>query len=252
MIADLTPEIKKMFSRLASQFFAVARVDLQLLHYKRQKDGGKWLDLFLAPGERSQFAGFRLAKRQNEWLGGRISVKAAVASLREEENITGPEIIVSVAESGRPFLADSFTVTEREISISLSHSKNIAVGLAAPCPCGIDIQEIRPAVSRVRERFSTTAEGDILAQSPVTSFLAPDFRLSLLWAAKEALMKTFDLSPLLFFSEINLRMVESAANCGVSFLFSCERDGELPLMGCRVFAFISENYAFACCLHGVE
>ncbi len=252
MIADLTPEIKKMFSCLARQLFAVARVDLRLLRYKRQKVSGNWQDLFLAPVERSQFAGFQLAKRQNEWLGGRISVKAAVASLREEENVAGPQIIVSVAKSGRPFLADSFTVADREISISLSHSKNIAVGLAAPCLCGIDIQEIRPVVSRVREHFSTAAECDLLAQSPVTSFLTPDFRLSLLWAAKEALMKTFDLSPLLFFSEINLRSVESAANSGVSFLFSCERDGELLPMSCRVFAFIIENYAFACCLHGVE
>ncbi len=246
MITDLTGEIKEMFCGAGSRSFAVAMVDLPLLRREGREAGGNWPDLFLAPEESLRYAAFRLDKRRDEWLAGRISVKAAVAFIQGRDVFDWPAVTVSAAPSGRPFLASGPCPVFPKINISLSHSRDMAVGLACPHPCGIDIQEIRPAVSRVREKFSTPAEGDLLARSPATAGLGHHARLTLLWAGKEALMKTFDLSPLLFFSEINLRMVDSARKGGIILEFFCERDAGAGPGQCRVWAAIIGNYAFAC------
>ena len=232
-----------MFGRCAPHSFAVAGIDLFLLG-RRRETGERLEDEFLAPEEIPRYAAFRLEKRRNEWLGGRIGVKAAISLLAGENSGNWPEIIISATESGRPFQAGG------RVEISLSHSRDMAVGLASFFPCGVDVQEIRPAVSRVRERFSTRAERDMLARSSASGALAPDARLSLLWAGKEALMKTFDLAPLLFFSEINLQRVESARDGGIIFEFSCGRAGELEPGVRLVFASLFADYAFACSLQG--
>jgi phosphopantetheinyl transferase (holo-ACP synthase) len=248
MIADFTTEIKNMFP-FHGKSFAVARVDLGLLHNKHQKEGNKWSDLFLCPEEKVRFSAFRFAGRQEEWLGGRISVKAAHAFLQGQEKIAWQEIIIAAADSGKPFIKN-IPDKEPEIFISLSHSGGLAMGIAAFSACGIDIQEIRPAVFRVRERFSTTTERDILAHSQATATMPAEAALSIMWAGKEAVMKTFDLSPLLFFSEINLRNIKSAGTDGVILEFFCKRDKELSSRYCKVFATIIDNYAFACNLAG--
>lgn len=82
-------------------------------------------------------------------------------------------------EHGKPFLAG-----HPDIHFSISHCK-VAVGcLVAGCPCGLDIERIRPArESLVRYTMNPQETEAILADS------FPDIAFTRLWTQKEAVLK---------------------------------------------------------------
>jgi phosphopantetheinyl transferase len=146
----------------------------------------------LTPFELERFALFTFPKRKREWLGGRIAAKQAamaVASLGEGEAASpwqGME--VAAAPDGRPFIRAVDDIGQTLPDISISHSGNLAGAMAAgEGRCGIDIQKVTPTVIKVSERFAGAAEMTIL--DTLTGDLSMTARLTLLWAAKEALRK---------------------------------------------------------------
>jgi phosphopantetheinyl transferase len=140
----------------------------------------------LAPREQEILAGYRFAKRRREWLGGRLAVKAALLLLQEQPLSPGAMTRLSVLPDahGRPSVQGS-----RGHSISISHSGEFAVGMACrEKSCGVDIQEISSRLDNLTPRFAAKGELRLLEDSPTPN--DHDTRLTMLWAAKEALKKS--------------------------------------------------------------
>jgi phosphopantetheinyl transferase len=147
---------------------------------------------YLTPPEMEHFGRFTHLKRKKEWLGGRIAAKQAAMAMTSSKDDHGapPWLSVEVATEpdGRPFILAVDGPEQMLPDISISHSRGMAAAMATEeGRCGIDIQKVTPAVIRVRERFAGVAELRILED--LIADWSEATRLSLLWAAKEALKK---------------------------------------------------------------
>ncbi|MFH1021241.1 MAG: 4'-phosphopantetheinyl transferase superfamily protein [Pseudomonadota bacterium] len=156
---------------------------------------------YLSADELNRWLGLRLKKRRTEWLGGRLAAKCAAAGLLDETAMDWRKLVIRTEEDGRPYVAaEAHGVAP---FISISHSGPMAAALAANLPCGLDIQESGDKIQRVRQRFAAPEEEDILGASLSRSFPETE-RLTMLWAAKEAVRKMVRTSPLLGLLEIRL------------------------------------------------
>jgi phosphopantetheinyl transferase len=194
------PEL--LISGSGSNFFpttvSTAMLDLDLL--RAMIEDGQEKDLcqqWLHPEEQEKLQTLRYRKRHLEWLGGRICAKKACqhyltggndGSQPEPAAPDAAHLQVMIAESGRPFLnPDAVPEGETIPHISISHSRGYALAIAAPAPCGVDIQAVSDALIRVKDRFCSPMEEELLAGH--LQNLQPGERLALLWAVKEAIKK---------------------------------------------------------------
>ncbi len=168
-----------------------------------------------------QFSSYSRAKRQREWLGGRVATKLAVQRLRggrDEAFLQG--LAITPAPDGRPLLGG--TSSGFTAHLSISHSGDWAMGMAAESACGVDVQALNESVVRVRERFSSPGEEDILVAG--AGDLGLKSRLTMLWAAKEAIRKMVQRSPLLAFHEMMLVGITGAGQAENPYLVNFELD----------------------------
>ena len=195
---------------------------------------------YLAPEELALYRQFKYQKRQIEWLGGRLAAKQAV--LRSEgQEPTGPamrEWSVCADKHGRPFFK---SVGNNQPSLSISHSHGLALAMTVNTrDCGLDLQKISEATVRVKEKFCTQTEEQIIAALDL-----PDNNratgLTLLWAAKEALRKARGGHPLTGFTAMQLTAtVRSNDHC---WLFTMGVKSEKHLIP----TFFHEDFAIALC-----
>lgn len=168
--------------------------------------------------EQEKFSTLRHLKRRVEWLGGRICVKEALSRFFQQTRpqstdsaasavLAASHLRIMTAPSGRPLLHPVAVTGNTTPHLSISHSGDYAMAVAAAVPCGIDIQENRDALGRVKEKFCGAAEEKILAR--VLAALAPLERLSLLWAAKESIKKAAILEPMPGFLELTLHRIDT-------------------------------------------
>ena len=156
---------------------------------------------YLSADELDRWTGLSQEKRRAEWLGGRMAAKWAAAALLNETAADWRNVVIRTEEDGRPYV-----VTETHPvapCISISHSGHLAAALAANLPCGLDIQQPGAEIHTVRKRFASPEEEDTLNASLPPVFTETE-RLTILWAAKEAIRKMVRASPLLGFLEIRL------------------------------------------------
>lgn len=201
---------------------------------------GHFLDIWLAPSEQQRFASFKLPKRQNEWLAGRICTKIAVQKLNSELSRTPSNRVTVVNdEEGRPALFLDNTPFPA-LEMSLSHSGEFALALIAENHCGVDIQEKRDTLLRVKERFCTEAD----EQSLTTAFSnSPGLvELNLLWTVKEAIRKTLSHQYIPEFLKINLDQIEQLN--GDTFAFHCHYQHNRLTAVCGHY----RSYALAFCI----
>jgi phosphopantetheinyl transferase (holo-ACP synthase) len=225
-------------------------LDLESLAMETQKAGEKiMVGKCLSPKEQQQFAAFSYRKRKNEWLGGRIGAKIAAArcmaayDIGEYTAVAWQNIAIKSQESGRPYLAlNKQGRKPLNISdISISHSTHLATAMAVSTgKCGIDIQQASQKTVKVKKRFCTLDEFDILQ-----GFL-PDVSetvmLTMLWAAKEALRKAADTTPVPGFLELHLMELYTGHQGLWSLIFNCPE----PLAnGLRVAVSPIDDYILA-------
>lgn len=240
-------------STLLSQVFRQSRTEFVLA---RLIDPDHYLGL---PGQRppgeigldarecAVLANFRLPKRRNQWLTGRLCAKRAVIGYCRRYLPHLPEpaenlIHIGNAATGRPELDLGGLAPElSRLDISISHSGDYAMALAASGLCGVDIQQRSEALGRVRERFCLVEEEDLLKRQ--LSSLDRLGRLSLLWAAKEATKKALSGRGMPGFLELILHDIKAIG--GECFTLEFRRDGSEPL---RVATTLYEDYAVAICL----
>ena len=99
--------------------------------------------------------------------------------LQEEYDIYEDEIVMKIADSGKPYLAN-----HPHIYFSFSHcDAGVACGIGN-MPIGIDVEMIRTIDPEVTKRVFTTTEQEIIAQSekPSLTFIA-------MWTLKESWIK---------------------------------------------------------------
>ena len=200
---------------------------------------------YLSTAELERWTGLSLKKRSAEWLGGRLAAKWAVARLLGEPEMDWRTLVIHNEEDGRPYVTiDAGAVLP---CISISHSGPMAAALAANLPCGLDIQETGDRIQRVKECFAFPEEMDILSGSLPRSFSEIE-RLTILWAAKEAVRKMVRIAPLLGLLEI--RLLAGQDGCGtpqeplaLSLASGREQDGCPAIIS--VLCFFANNLAWA-------
>lgn len=156
---------------------------------------------YLSADELDRWTGLHLKKRRTEWLGGRLAAKWAAAGLLGQSAVDWQGLVIRNEEDGRPYVATE--IPAETPFISISHSGPLAAVLAANLPCGLDIQEAGAKIHTVKKRFASPEEEDTLNASLPESFSETQ-RLTMLWAAKEAIRKLVRANPLLGFMEIRL------------------------------------------------
>lgn len=200
---------------------------------------------YLSEDELSQWSGFIREKRRAEWLGGRLAAKWVAAGLLGETAVDWRTIVVRTEEDGRPYLRTKAKAVAPFISIS--HSGPLVAALAANLPCGFDIQQPGAKIHTVRQCFASPEEEDILIVSLPESFTETE-RLTMLWAAKEAVRKMVRTSPLLGLLEI--RLLAGHGGLGVpaeplALTFASGREQEACPPIISVLCFFANNLAWA-------
>ncbi|MBD3192858.1 MAG: SDR family NAD(P)-dependent oxidoreductase [Candidatus Heimdallarchaeota archaeon] len=127
-------------------------------------------------------------KRKREHLAGRLVAKCAIAWVESIEKATVcplSEIVIQVNEEGKPF---GIIGNERK-ELSISHSHDWAVASVSSEPHGIDLElseKREPAF--LKEAFTKTEEKE-LKKFAKTSDISEDMAITILFSAKEALLK---------------------------------------------------------------
>jgi phosphopantetheinyl transferase len=162
-------------------------------------------ELWLTDEEQTQLGHYTFAKRKGEWLSGRICAKQATIDLLKtnghSEPLTARDFSIISNPSGRPFLnMKRLPFNSVDIDISISHSHDMAVGIAGHGRCGIDIQLLSETLFKVKHRFCADVETVILDQFTADELV----QLGLLWVAKEAVRKCFSETRIVGFRELKL------------------------------------------------
>ena len=168
---------------------------------------------YLSSQEQEYWNRLTSAKRKREWLGGRFAAKYVAAELltRGGNDVEWSTLAVLYDIKGRPVLAANDKGVDLP-DISISHSGDLAASMAVNTGlCGIDIQKITDRVVRIRDRFCTTQEEQILLSFFSASNEQNITVLSKLWAAKEALRKIEKSSVLPGFLELELKKIQEAS-----------------------------------------
>jgi len=191
--------------------------------------------------EMRRHSSFKLEKRRNEWLGGRICAKFAanrVWPVSTQPDYRG--VVVINDHGGRPSLEFKGRDQACDFDISISHSGNLAVALLANDFCGVDIQQTNDTLLRVKDRFCSTNDERILCNFFNTTIGSCE--LNLLWSAKEAIRKALSYHQIPDFLSLNLSRIESAQKDLYTFHFTYKNQTVITLCGpCK-------NYCLAFCV----
>jgi phosphopantetheine--protein transferase-like protein len=139
---------------------------------------------YLCDRENKRWRDIRSPKRRREWLSGRVAAKKAVQRWIEDKT-TRPSlsaITIDTGTNGAPLC-----IEHPEVWVSISHSHENAVAVAARNPVGIDIERISNMDTVLLRWFFTPNErGWINSEHHLTD------RQKLMadaWTAKEAVSK---------------------------------------------------------------
>lgn len=195
MTATTISEIRNLFPEAVlsslKDMFNDAAIDATLLDIpslQAMAGASDQLGCWLSAGEQQKLQSYTLEKRRNEWLAGRLCAKLSVNRSPKRPYSRLSEIIIDNASDGRPYLRSADGWNRGELDLSISHSGKYAVALVAGHYCGVDIQESRSTLVRIKDRFCTPDDETMLAHAFCRTPMETE--LNLLWAAKEAVRKT--------------------------------------------------------------
>lgn len=207
----------------------------------------------LSPGELRRAGDFSLKKRQDEWLTCRICAKMAVldyhnAAKETPSPLQPSQIHIANKDTGRPFLEGALTPELKRADLSLSHGAGYGLALVADTWCGVDIEEPRQSLMKVREKLCTPEEEEILQH--YLGDLTELQHLTLIWTAKEAAKKALSHSRMPGFLELILTEAEPhTGGWVVTFLVSSREYTRYPAT-VTVTAELYQGHGLALCLTG--
>lgn len=208
---------------------ALALIDLGELEIACRRPGGRRsVEDFLSPEEKKRLAAYTYPKRRNEWLGGRLAGKICVLELLRQPKALRLLAAISIlpTEHGIPRAFASLALPHSLPAVSISHSGRYAAAMAtAHAACGIDIQEVSARIIGVADRFAGPEEVQILRDAVPEGEEAR--RLTLLWAAKEALKKSLLSDRPVLFRGMLLQSISSCS--GFILRFACPAGADRPV-----------------------
>lgn len=171
--------------------------------------------------EQFQFKQYQFAKRQNEFLLGRLVSKVAISEVinnskdAREAARRDPWTQLRSIEIGNDIFNRPFAATNSQWDISLSHSHGSAVALAFPHthPMGIDIEKIDSKHSEVVSHEMTDNEKEVFSRLNLPGVGG----YTLNWTIKEAYSKAIGVGlttpfKVMEVKEIQMLKVDSPAN----------------------------------------
>lgn len=146
--------------------------------------------LVLSRGELDEYYAFSHPGRRKAWLFGRAAVKDAVRKWikrRHGLDLYPADVIVKHDDSGRPYVEGHWLAQVSSApQVSLAHKEQMAIGIAAGQPVGIDLEAVEPRDSGFVETAFEPAER---TQAQGWSGAERDEWLTRMWCAKEAVGK---------------------------------------------------------------
>lgn len=218
-----------------------------------------YLATMLHTNEIAILSGYKFAKRRSEYLTGRICAKMAIQGfLKQTQAHAAPSNLAKIeicnSANGRPnFLLHSEKAVTLTMDISIAHSGDYCVALAAESRCGIDLQRQEAALVRVQKRYCSEAEYRLLEN--FTTDIDMITRLNILWAAKEAAKKALSYWEMPGFLDLELRELrelKKSTNGIALSLYITHTKSKHMLKEVTVAASILDNYALAICLVNEE
>ena len=241
--AELAELSDKLFRNLLP---STAILSLTPMEQITEQDIRNWLH----KKERKQLATYTHAKRNREWLGGRICAKEGLRLFfhRQGKATNVPhrsQYRVRNEESGKPCFANltgsSFSLPE----LSITHSNGLAAALTCLSHCGIDVQYSSEKLLRVKERFCTSNEEQLLQDN--LPQLTDISQLTLLWAGKEAVKKMLSPGGIPGFHELNLQQL-TTQNTNSAILHFSRTDRHETLFPVAA-GIMDKEYGLALCCH---
>ena len=179
--------------------------------------------------EFARLRSFSHGRRRAQWLGGRLATKYALqhCALPSSEPKNLPAAFsIDNDRHGKPLVKASCLTSETHISIS--HSGQCAVAMAASTPCGLDVQEIVVKLQRLQSRFASSVELALRSGYDELSWLA------MLWAAKEAVKKCRYADQATFMERIQVEAHEGCATEPQGAVLWCRLQDEDHLVPVRL------------------
>ncbi len=195
--------------------------------------------------------GYRLPKRRAEFLSGRIAAKMALKRFLASggQDLLAPLNTVEITNepNGRPIVCLDARKDWPGPEISITHGGEYAAALAAQSPCGIDIQQQRDNLLRVREKYCSCEELQVLGK--LLPEMASLSRLVLLWAAKEAAKKALSYRQMLGFLELELMPpAQRLDRChSLTLAVRVKNNAQMP-DAVTVLATLFADYGLAICI----
>ncbi|WP_163337124.1 4'-phosphopantetheinyl transferase superfamily protein [Desulfopila sp. IMCC35008] len=196
---------------------------------------------------------YQVAKRQNEWLTGRLAVKMATMhylpdTLSAQLQVEPHQFTVENSDSGRPYLTGNLPEDLQKTDISLSHGNGYGAAIIADTPCGIDIESCRESLKKVRHKFCTAEEEETLLHQ--LGELSDLQQLTILWTAKEAAKKSLSHLHMPGFLDLMLISMEPHMTGWVlNFMISSRNFDQFPPT-ISVVSELYEGFGISICLMG--
>ncbi len=160
-----------------------------------------------------------LLARQREWIATRVLLHQLLP------HYAG---IIQYRSNGQPYLDNGY-------AISISHSQHwVALALHPHQKIGIDIEELRPKIVRIAEKFLAVAELQYL-QAYISSESERIFYYTVYWCAKEALFKWYGLGQVDFKKHLQIKDYDRQTG----FINACVYQNDTPielLLRCQIVA----------------
>ncbi len=178
----------------SADLFWTIQNEIDLLHNVRADD--------LSPQEEEKYSTLKVDKRRREWLAGRYLLKKLLqTTYTDVKQRPLNEIIIIRDESGAPVA----TVSGNPITgvITLSHSQGMLFAAYSPSEellPGVDVEKVEPRDPAFLEDFFTHQERVLIYSNPGKDQLI----ISLIWSAKEAVMKSLRLGMQVVARDVNI------------------------------------------------
>ena len=158
-------------------------------HTRRRADVPAGTD-WLSGREQSVLDGLRFPKRRADWLLGRWTAKSALSRLEPGVAPALSDWSVEAAGDGAPTVL--LRGAPSPLAISLSHSGDCSLCLLSPdrLRLGCDIEQVEHRSRSFEETFFTRSELDLLDRQGRGR---RDLLVTLLWSAKESVLKAIRL-----------------------------------------------------------
>lgn len=128
-----------------------------------------------------------------------------------------------------------------DMHISISHNPFFCAALISQTPCGIDIEPITSKAFRIRHKFLSLSEIDMLLYNTANN----NEVFTLAWCVKEAVFKWYGKGQVLFIEDIQLTDFKWQENKGIAEVFFRKEAKsvllQLKKMGACVFAYLIEE-----------